>query len=601
MPQDPPAAEASAQASAVVDYRTPGTHPELESGKMPAWSTGELPDPPKITGGVLGILGPGLMMAGAAIGGGEWLMGPAVTARYGGVVMWLALVSIITQVAYNVEVSRYALYCGESIFVGFMRLLPGPRFWTGVYLFVDFFGLWPYLAANAAVPLAAAILGHLPAAAPLSYLPPEQIARDTGVQVDVVKDIQKNPQNYGGGAGKTPLPPAIVEWSKARQPQVEREKTLRNWLGYAIFAGCFIPLIFGGKIYTVLERIMVVKVVLVLGYLLFLGIFYVNAGTWGQIFGGFIGLGPDASGNWAFRFLPTGPGAPPLDWALLGAFAAIAGQGGMNNSQFSSYCRDRGWGMGGQVGAIGSIVAGGRNVKLAHTGKVFEVNERTLPRWRGWLRVIFRDQWAIWFVGCVLGVAIPALISFQYLRPDYVAGKTFSGDEVAAKTAQALQAHTGNNAFWFLTLLCGFLVLAPNQITAADGLIRRWTELLWTGNRKLHRLEGNKVRYVYFSLLVAYLVWGMVILVFTGDAPLVIVKVSGVIMNFALGFSALHTLAVVCLLLPKPLRPGWLGRIGISSCAVFFLTISALGVPQALRDLTPAFRRLMELIRTLVG
>src|SRR5687768_5677855 len=71
--------------------------PELESGHMPAWTVGELPEPPNIKRGVLGLLGPGLMMAGAAIGGGEWLMGPAVTAQYGGIIMWLALISILTQ------------------------------------------------------------------------------------------------------------------------------------------------------------------------------------------------------------------------------------------------------------------------------------------------------------------------------------------------------------------------------------------------------------------------------------------------------------------------------------------------------------------------
>ena len=545
---------------------------------MPAWTEGELPEPPTVKRGILSLLGPGLMMAGAAIGGGEWLMGPAVTAQYGGVIMWLALASILTQLAYNVEVSRYALYCGESIFVGYMRLLPGPRFWTGVYIFVDFFGLWPYLAANAAVPLAAAIFGHLPGAMPTTYLPADEVSRRTGVEIRIVEDIKANPTVYGTGAGQTPPPQAFLDVMK-------RETTIRNWLGYAIFAGCFIPLVFGGKIYTVLERIMVVKVILVLGYLLFLGIFYVSAGTWAEIFGGFIGLSPDASGSWRFGFLPSGPGAPEkLDWALLGAFAAIAGQGGMNNSQFSSYVRDRGWGMGRHVGAIGSIV-GGRNVKLAHTGKTFPVSEESMRRWKGWLRVIYRDQWAIWFVGCVLGVAIPALVSLEYLRDDYLAGHKFTGDQVAAKTAEALQKETGNSAFWFLTLLCGFLVLAPNQITAADGLIRRWTELLWTGNRKLHRLEANKVRYVYFALLTAYLIWGLLILVWTGDKPLIIVKASGVIMNFALGFTALHTLVVNLVLLPKELRPGWIGRIGITSCAVFFLGIAYLGLPQALKDL----------------
>ena len=551
--------------------------PELQSGHMPPWSTGELPEPPTPQKGILSLLGPGLMMAGAAIGGGEWLMGPAVTAQYGGMIMWLAAISILTQLAYNVEVSRYALFCGESIFVGYMRLLPGPRFWTFIYLFVDFFGLWPYLAANAAVPLAAAILGHLPGVVPTNSAAIDELARQTGVEVRVIQEIKANPTKYGPGADQTPLPAPLAE-------KFQSEVRLRNWLSYAIFAGCFIPLVFGGKIYTVLERIMVVKVVLVLGYLLFLGIFYVSPGTWAEIFGGFVFLGKDAQGDWGFGFLPTPANGAPIDWALLGAFAAIAGQGGMNNSTFSSYVRDRGWGMGRHVGAIGSMV-GGRTVKLAHTGKIFPVSEEALKRWKGWLRVIYRDQWAIWFVGCILGVAIPALISLQYLRKPVLEGQKFSGDEVAAKTAEALMDHTGNQAFWFMTLLCGFLVLAPNQITAADGLIRRWTELLWTGNRKLHKLESNKVRYVYFSLLTAYLIWGLAILVWTGDKPLAIVKASTCIMNFALGFTAIHTLAVNHILLPKELRPGWLGKIGTASCAAFFLWIAWMGLPGALRGI----------------
>lgn len=560
----------------VVPYRDPTTPepaPELQAGEMPAWTVGQLPDPPKIKSGILALLGPGLMMAGAAIGGGEWLMGPEVTARYGGIVMWLALLSILTQVAYNVEVSRYALYCGESIFVGYMRLLPGPRFWTFVYLFVDFFGLWPYLAANAAVPLTAAIVGHLPGALPTTYMSAPAVAEKYGVSLVVAEDMKANPKKYGDAVGQTPPPKPIAD-------QVAREMSMRRWFGYGIFVACFIPLIFGGKIYTVLERIMVVKVVLVLGYLVFLGIFYVRPAIWGEIFGGFIGLGPDASGKWGFGFLPGGP----VDWASLGAFAAIAGQGGMNNSQFSSYVRDRGWGMGKLVGAIGSMV-GGRDVKLAHTGKVFEPTPETMPRWRGWLRVIYRDQWAIWFVGCILGVAIPALISLQYIRPEVLAGAEVKGNDVAAKTAEALTRQTGVQAFWFMTLLCGFLVLAPNQITAADGLIRRWTELLWTGNRKLHKLETNKVRYVYFALLTAYLCWGLVILVFFGKEPLVIAKASGMIMNFALGFTAIHTLVVNCTLLPKPLRPGWLGRIGITACGVFFIAIAGLAFPNVMRGL----------------
>ena len=77
------------------------------------------------------LIGPGLVMGGAAIGGGEWMAGPLTTAKYGGAILWLSTLSILGQVIYNLEISRYTLYSGESIFTGKFRLLPGPFFWLG--------------------------------------------------------------------------------------------------------------------------------------------------------------------------------------------------------------------------------------------------------------------------------------------------------------------------------------------------------------------------------------------------------------------------------------------------------------------------------------
>ncbi len=65
-----------------------------------------------------GMLGPALLMGGAAIGGGEWLVGPTVTARLtaarpdvaGTITSWAG--------ADNIEISRYTLYTGEPIFHG---------------------------------------------------------------------------------------------------------------------------------------------------------------------------------------------------------------------------------------------------------------------------------------------------------------------------------------------------------------------------------------------------------------------------------------------------------------------------------------------------
>jgi hypothetical protein len=51
-------------------------------------------------------------------------------------------------------------------------------------------------------------------------------------------------------------------------------------------------------------------------------------------------------------------------------------------------------------------------------------------------------------------------------------------------------------------------------------------------------------------------------------------------MNFALGFSALHTLYVSLALLPKPLRPPWPMRAGLVACAVFYIGISVIALNQ---------------------
>ena len=448
------------------------------------------------------LIGPGLMMVGANIGGGEWLMGPLVTAQYGGRVMWLATLSILMQLFYNLSVMRYALYCGEPIFIGFFRTPPGPRFWTVFYIVMDLGALWPYLSSNAAVPLAAVLLGHLP------------------------------------GAG---------------------DDALVRSLGYAIFLSSLVPLIFGGKIYNTLERMMVAKLALVLSYLGLVALLWVSWDTWWSI------------GSGLFRF-----GALPereFNWAALAAFSAVAGAGGLTNSFFSNYARDKGWGMGPQVGAIPSAI-GGRKIALSHTGKVFELTGENLARWKGWLRYIRRDQWALWAPGCLIGMALPALFSYEFIR----GVSQVEGHALAAMSAQAMAARHGA-IFWFLTLLCGFLILAPTQVSQIDGMCRRWTDVIWTGVRRLHRLEGNKVKYVYYTILVLYGLWGLVALRLTPN-PMVLAIASGVMMNFALAFSALHTLYVLMTLMPKELRPGWPQRLGLVACSAFYFTISSIAFRQ---------------------
>ncbi len=153
---------------------------------------------------------------------------------------------------------------------------------------------------------------------------------------------------------------------------------------------------------------------------------------------------------------------PDLDWAMVVAFIGIAGAGGLSNTLFSNYARDKGWGMGARVGAIPSAI-GGRTIGLSHTGCVFPLDVENLSRWRRWMKHIRRDQ-AIWVLASILGMALPCMMSLEFIR-----NATVTGDRVAAMTAEgiALRYPSFGGLFWVLTLSCGFLVLAPGKSACA--------------------------------------------------------------------------------------------------------------------------------------
>src|SRR5262249_59852978 len=198
--------------------------PKVEAGPLPAWDVGNLPPAPGAGWRIwVGLLGPGIVLAGSGIGSGEWLFGPAVTAQYGPNLLWLATISIVLQYFANMVIMRYAVYCGEPIIVGGMRTWPGPALWIPCYLLLDIAAIWPYNASNAAIPLVAAIRGGLPAP--------------------------------GDSLVKT--------------------------LGYVIFLLSFVPLVFGGTVYRMLERVMTFKLIFVLTYLTLVAVFMVSPSVWG--------------------------------------------------------------------------------------------------------------------------------------------------------------------------------------------------------------------------------------------------------------------------------------------------------------------------------
>lgn len=86
-----------------------------------AFTDGDLPPLP---GAFWELVGPGAVLVGLAIGAGELIVWPRVTAQYGAVMTWAAVMGVFIQMGLNLEIGRYTLATGESVYTGFARLSP---------------------------------------------------------------------------------------------------------------------------------------------------------------------------------------------------------------------------------------------------------------------------------------------------------------------------------------------------------------------------------------------------------------------------------------------------------------------------------------------
>ena len=267
---------------------------EARSGLDP-WVRADLPVPPTPVGlGWVGVVGPGVIVLGASIGSGEFLLGPAVFLRYGLSLLWVTVIAIFLQTIFNTELMRYTLATGEPVFTGFMRTRPSSTAWAWVYAGLYFLQVgWPAFAATAA---------------------------------------------------------GAIFFLFARRLPGPSDATAIYFVGVGTFLACVAALSVGRRIERTLEVLNWVLVVCILGGFLALAVLFVPGETWlasGAGLGGF----DVASGT--FALLPAG-----ADFFLLGALVAFSGCGGVINITLANWARDKGYGMGGRAGYIAGAVGG---------------------------------------------------------------------------------------------------------------------------------------------------------------------------------------------------------------------------------------------------
>lgn len=111
---------------------------------MEKHSINSLPNAPKFNK----LLGPSFILLGLGLGSGELILWPYLTSNWGMGIIWGAILGVTFQFFINMEIERYTLARGESVFVGFARQLKWLPFW---FILSTFFAwIWPGIIGTSA-------------------------------------------------------------------------------------------------------------------------------------------------------------------------------------------------------------------------------------------------------------------------------------------------------------------------------------------------------------------------------------------------------------------------------------------------------------------
>ncbi len=391
--------------------------------------------------------------------------------------IWGAVLGVTFQFFINMEIERYTLAKGESVFVGFARRYKYLPFW---FILSTFFAwIWPGIIAISAK-LLQSVIG--------------------------VFDVRL--------------------------------------IGIAMMIIIGAILTVGSGLYKKVEKISTILISVAVPAIFILAAYIATKSDWTDLSKGIVN----------FPQLPAG-----VPFASFLAAFAFAGAGGNLNLAQSFYIKEKGYGMGKYGSKISSILADSfRELKLE--GSRFEINSQSLKKFNDWWEVVNLEHFLVFWLGGTVSILMLSLLAYATTNnmQGLPSGVSFIIYE-AAVIGQIVNKFVGA-----LFLVVGSFMLFNTQLTVLDATSRIMAE-----NFLILKKVGNLAKF-YYVFLWTQIAFGIIILLFEFDQPLLLLTISAVLNAIAMFVHVGLTLNLNIRDLEKEIRPNLFRIVMVVVAFLFF-------------------------------
>ena len=455
------------------------------------------------------MIGPSIILAGLALGSGEFVLWPYITFKTQFVFFWACLLAVVMQYFLNLEIMRWTLATGETAMTGIIRL---SRHLAWLFLILN---IVPWM---------------LPAWA-------TGAAQLSGWLIEA---------------------PVIDANGKALAGPYD------TWIALGSILLCGIILTAGPVVYETVEKVQLFLVGLIL-------VIVIGIGIW-LIAGRPDALAAQASAIVTLGYPDFGPpldkDLTPI--VLLGALA-FAGAGGTMNLCQSNYIRDKGYAMGSHVGRITSPITG-QEEAISEVGYHFPHTPENLRRWAAWWRGACTEHFFSFLCTCLICLFLLTLISYivfydaagrRLVDPDQYRDFGFVWAE-----ANRLVELIGPAAK-YLFLIAGIAILFTTEFGVLDASSRISTDIVKVAWLRENKAWSEGRLYYFFLWGEIALACGVLLIYGTNVSALLLFKIAAAL-NGAVMF--LYSVVLVYMnrwRLPAVIRiPAW--RLAILIATVLF-------------------------------